>query len=143
MTSRRKGASRSKGRLAGRSKHGVPGSSADQPISLELSRAQVDRVISAAADAGGIRTILFGLNGGTSAIDIDSSSLDDSRLSRSLLNGLLVLAAFPANGSFAGNAEIAERLGMTLTTTHRYISTLLAAGLIERDPNTRKYRRAR
>lgn len=78
-----------------------------------------------------------------STIDIDLSSLDGSRLSRSLLSGLLVLAAFPANRSFVGNAEMAAKLGMTLTTTHRYISTLLAVGLVERDPNTRKYRRGR
>jgi Fic family protein len=123
-------------RQAGRRKKGAP-------ISLELSRAQVEEVISAAADAGGIQTILFGLNGGSSEIDIDLSSLDDSRLSRSLLYGLLVLGALPADRSFTGNAEIAEKLGMALATTHRYISTLLAAGLIERDPNTRKYRRAR
>jgi IclR helix-turn-helix domain len=115
----------------------------DGPILLELSPVQVDQVISAATDAGGIQTILFGLNGGSSEIDIDLSSLDDSRLSRSLLYGLLVLGALPADRSFTGNAEIAEKLGMALATTHRYISTLLAAGLIERDPNTRKYRRAR
>jgi hypothetical protein len=127
MTSRREGGSRKK----------------NGPILLELSRAQVDQVISAAADANGIQTILLGLKGPPSAIDIDSSSQDDSRLSRSLLVGLLVLTAFPADRSFLGNAEIAEKLGMTFTTTHRYISTLLAAGLIERDPNTWKYRRGR
>jgi DNA-binding MarR family transcriptional regulator len=112
-------------------------------ISVELTRRQVDHVIKAATDANDIQTILFGLNGASSQPDIDLSSLDDARLSRSLLSGLLVLVAFPADGSFAGNAEIAAQLGMTLTTTHRYISTLLAAGLIDRDPKTRKYRRAR
>jgi hypothetical protein len=127
----------------GRFKPEPPRSSKDGPISLELSRTQVDQVIRAATEANDIQTILFGLNGAPSTIDVDLSSLDDARLSRSLLSGLLVLAAFPADGSFAGNAEIAGKLGMTLTTTHRYISTLMAAGLIERDPNTRKYRRGR
>jgi hypothetical protein len=142
MTSRGKRGSRSTERLPGRSKQ-ARGPSRDGPISLELSRAQVDQVISAATDANGIQSILFGLNGAPSPIDIDSSSLDDSRLSRSLLAGLLVLAAFPTDRSFVGNGEMAGKLGMTLTTTHRYISTLLAAGLVERDPNTRKYRRGR
>jgi hypothetical protein len=127
MTSRRKGGSRSKG----------------GPILLELSPAQFGQVIGAAEQAGGIRAIIFGLNGDPSALRIDSSSLDDPRLSRSLLAGLLVLAAFPADRSFVGNAEIAEMLGMTPTTTHRYISTLVAAGLLERDANTRKYRQGR
>jgi hypothetical protein len=127
MTRPRKRASRSK----------------DGPMLLELSPAQVDHVISAATDANSIQTVLLGLNGAGSEMHIDSSSLDDVRLSRSLLSGLLVLAAFPADRSFAGNAEIAHELGMTLTTTHRYISTLVAAGLLERDPHTRKYRRGR
>jgi DNA-binding IclR family transcriptional regulator len=29
---------------------------------------------------------------------------------------------------------------MNTSTTHRYVTTLLAVGLLERDPSTRKYR---
>jgi predicted transcriptional regulator len=114
----------------------------DGSVTIELSSAQVDQVISSAAtDSSGVRSVLFGLNGARSSIDVEFSSLQDKRLSRSLLAGLLVLAAFPADRSFIGNKEIAEQLGMTMTTAHRYVSTLLAVGLIERDPNSRKYRR--
>lgn len=113
----------------------------DRSITVELSSSQVDQVISAATDANGVRSILFGLKGTAPVIDVDPASLNDTRLSRSLLAGLLVLAAFPPDRSFVGNKDIAQELGMTMTTTHRYISTLLAAGLIERDPNSRKYRR--
>jgi IclR helix-turn-helix domain len=143
MTSRAKAGTRPKERLPARSKQAPVGPSRDEPISVELSRRQVDHIIKAATDANDIQTILFGCNGASSQPDIDSSSLDNARLSRSLLSGLLVLTAFPADQSFAGNADIAQQLGMTLTTTHRYISTLLAVGLLERDPHTRKYRRAR
>lgn len=66
--------------------------------------------------------------------------LDDSRLSRSLLAGLLLLATFPTDRDYLGNSEIARMLGMNPSTTHRYLSTLVAVGLVERDPETRRYR---
>ncbi len=67
----------------------------------------------------------------------------DASVSSSLVAGLLVLAAFPRDGSLVGNAELARALGMNSTTCHRYIGTLLVAGLVERDPAARKYRLAR
>lgn len=67
-------------------------------------------------------------------------ALGERALSRSLLMGLLVLAAFPSDGSEVGVGELARLLGMTTTTTHRYVSTLEAVGLLERDPRRRRYR---
>ncbi len=67
----------------------------------------------------------------------------DANLSSSLLCGLLVLAAFPADGSSVGNAEVARTMGMNPSTAHRYITTLVVAGLLEKDPGTRRYRLAR
>ncbi|MHB8241062.1 MAG: helix-turn-helix domain-containing protein [Solirubrobacteraceae bacterium] len=66
----------------------------------------------------------------------------DKNLSSSLLLGLLVLVAFPPDGTLIGNAEVARALGMNPSTAHRYISTLVAVGLLERDPDTRTYRLA-
>jgi DNA-binding IclR family transcriptional regulator len=51
-----------------------------------------------------------------------------------------MLASFPSDGSYLGNAEIARMLEMNPSTTHRYVSTLVAVGLLERDPATRRYR---
>jgi DNA-binding MarR family transcriptional regulator len=68
--------------------------------------------------------------------------LDDRRLSRSLLAGLLVLTCFPKGGGELGIADLARRLDMRTSTIHRYVSTLLAAGLLERDPVSRQYRLA-
>jgi DNA-binding IclR family transcriptional regulator len=68
--------------------------------------------------------------------------MEDRRLSRSLLSGLLVLSCFPSEGDYLGIAEIARMLDMNTSTTHRYVTTLLAVGLLERDPATRKYRLA-
>lgn len=61
-------------------------------------------------------------------------------LSRSLLMGLLVLAAFPVDGSERGIAELARELGLNSSTTHRYATTLVAVGLLAHNPRTRRYR---
>ena len=70
------------------------------------------------------------------------AQMEDQRLSRSLLSGLLVLSCFPPEGGYLGIAELARMLDMNTSTTHRYVTTLLAVGLLERDPGTRKYRLA-
>jgi IclR family transcriptional regulator, pca regulon regulatory protein len=86
--------------------------------------------------------LLSGLEDLRTGLAAGPEQLDDSRLSRSLLSGLLILVAFPADGSYMGNAEIADTLGMNTSTAHRYIQTLVAVGVVERDPNTRRYRLA-
>ena len=62
------------------------------------------------------------------------------RLSRSLLAGLLVLSCFPPEGMDIGIKDISEQLDLNTSTVHRYVLTLVAAGLLERDPDTRRYR---
>jgi hypothetical protein len=112
------------------------------PGEIELSAAQVDRVVRAAAGAGTMSVLLAGLDDLRGALDAGPEQLEDSRLSRSLLSGLLMLAAFPVDGSYLRNADVARMLGMNLSTAHRYIQTLVAVGLLERDPSTRQYRLA-
>ncbi len=84
--------------------------------------------------------------GWTMALDshewVLSAQMEDRRLSRSLLSGLLVLSCFPGDGGYLGIAELARALDMNTSTTHRYVTTLLAVGLLERDPATRRYRLA-
>jgi len=65
---------------------------------------------------------------------------ESPRLSRSLLLGLLVLACFPRDGGSLAVSDVAERLDMSPSTTHRYMTTLLRVGLLEQDPQTRRYR---
>jgi hypothetical protein len=111
-----------------------------QKVVVELSPAQVDRVIRSAADGGSMSLLLSGLRDIREVLAREPSQLEDNRLSRSLLAGLLMLASFPTDGSYLGNAEIARLLDMNPSTTHRYVSTLVAVGLLERDPSTRRYR---
>jgi hypothetical protein len=111
-----------------------------EAVSIELSPAQVDRVVRSAADRGSMSVLLSGLRDVREVLSREPAQMDDSRLSRSLLAGLLMLASFPTDGSYLGNAEIARILDMNPSTTHRYVSTLVAVGLLERDPTTRRYR---
>jgi hypothetical protein len=121
-------------------------SAARERISIELSNAQVDQVIRAAGEGGTMSVLLSALKDPDWALAVDSQEwsypeqMDDRRLSRSLLSGLLVLSCFPLDGSSLGIAELARILDMNTSTTHRYVTTLLAVGLLDRDPATRRYR---
>ena len=123
-------------------------SSGQETISIELSKAQVDQIVRSAGQGGTMSVLLSALKdpNWTLALDSDEwaypAQMEDRRLSRSLLSGLLVLSCFPADGGYLGIAELARTLGMNTSTTHRYVTTLLAVGLLERDPATRRYRLA-
>jgi hypothetical protein len=67
---------------------------------------------------------------------------EDPRLSRSLLRGLSILTCFGPDGRERGIVELAGDLGMSPSTAHRYALTLVELGLLERCPDTRKYRLA-
>ncbi|HWY91159.1 MAG TPA: helix-turn-helix domain-containing protein, partial [Solirubrobacteraceae bacterium] len=82
------------------------------------------------------------LLGGIGALKLASyrERLDDDRFSRSLLRGLMVLAAFPSDGGSRRVTDVAKQLGLGASTTHRYAITLVELGLLERDPASRHYR---
>lgn len=117
-------------------------SGAGAGLCIELSVVQVEAVVCAAAGGGNAAVLLAGLADVRQALVEGLGLLADPRLSRSLLSGLLMLASFPADGSYLGNAELARMPHMNASTCHRYLSTLAAVGLLERDPDTRRYRRA-
>jgi IclR helix-turn-helix domain len=141
----------------------LPVASDERAISITLSAAQVDEVVRAASHgrAPSISTLIAdslkaplpghdaprkrslgtppaagsaGARGGY----LPSSS--DPRLSRSLLRGLSLLTVFGPDGDERGIVELAEDLGMSPSTAHRYALTLVELGLLERHPKTRKYR---
>lgn len=110
-------------------------------VTLTLSSSQVEKVLEAAAGQAELRGLLPTGDGDRAREQRYRELLEDRRLSRSLLAGLLVLACLPPDGEL-GVAELARRIGMRTSTTHRYLSTLLAAGLLEQDPASRRYRLA-
>jgi hypothetical protein len=111
-------------------------------VAIELSEAQVAQVVRMASGSPNGSGLMSRLQNVSDALHVPASQLEDPRLSRSLLAGLAVLASFPSDRGYVGNGELAKRAGMSASNTHRYVSTLLAAGLIDRDPASRKYRLA-
>jgi DNA-binding MarR family transcriptional regulator len=115
-------------------------------VLIELSKSQVDQVVRGAGQGGTLSLLLSAVKDPDWKLSLDSgewsypAQMDDRRLSRSLLSGLLVLSCFPENGTYLGINELARMLDMNTSTTHRYVTTLLAVGLLERNPGTRKYR---
>jgi IclR helix-turn-helix domain len=132
----------------------------DEPlsISIKLSPAQIDDVMRAASRSrapsisrliGDTLNAPLRTNGGRRSAKRGTKSRlggympigkVDPRLSRSLLRGLSILTCFGPDGGSRGIVEIAEDLGMSPSTTHRYALTLVQLGLLERCPDTRKYR---
>jgi hypothetical protein len=126
-----------------------PHQAAREPsVSITLSRNQVDHVIRAALGDDAVPSVSSRVAGtgfhGHHARQMLSARYrvlqDNRRLSRSLLAGLLVLSCFPAEGVDMGIKDISEQLDLNTSTVHRYVLTLVAAGLLERDPETRRYR---
>jgi hypothetical protein len=109
-------------------------------VSIELSQAQLDQVVRDVSAPGTFSLALAGLFNVRETLGRAEPLLEDSRLSRSLMLGVLLLAAFPSDGGYIGNSDLAHALDLSASTTHRYVTTLVALGLVERDPATRKYR---
>jgi len=66
-------------------------------------------------------------------------SLREPRYSQSLERGLAILICFTPERPVLGIADIADDLGMSRSTTHRYVITLVALGYLEQGAS-RKYR---
>ncbi len=65
--------------------------------------------------------------------------LQESRFSQSLERGLAILEGFTPERPWLGITDIADPLGMSRSTTHRYVMTLAALGFLVQGAN-RKYR---
>lgn len=131
-----------------------------ESISITLSPAQVDSVVRAASRgrAPSVSTLIAEAisapregngrraNGARAARAAALArgylpgGAEDPRMSRSLLRGLSLLAGFGPDGAERGIVELANELGMSPSTAHRYALTLVELGLLERCPRSRKYR---
>ena len=60
--------------------------------------------------------------------------------SQSLERGLALLSAFRTGRPLIGVSELGRDVGLSRSTTHRYVATLAALGYLQQDPETKKYR---
>ncbi len=59
---------------------------------------------------------------------------------QALVRGLAVLSAFRSDKPSLGVSEIGRSIGLSRSTTHRYVATLLDLGYLQQDTATRQYR---
>lgn len=110
-------------------------------IALKLTPAQVRAVLRQAAAGDAIESALSGLTNRSQLATARVAARGDTQLASSLLLGLMVLGCFPADGSELRVLDVAQLLEQTPSTTHRYLKTLVAAGLLDQNSTTRRYRR--
>jgi IclR family pca regulon transcriptional regulator len=65
---------------------------------------------------------------------------ESTSYSQSLERGLAILAAFRSGRPLLGVSELGRDIGLSRSTTHRYVATLAALGYLQQDGVTRKYR---
>jgi IclR helix-turn-helix domain len=128
----------------------------DQGIEIALSPTQIEQVIRSAGHTknGTVSSLLVAAldNAHSPKGDQDRRSLRDAtqhaladtlgdpQLSQSLLRGLAVLACYGPERPWRAIIDLAQELSMSPSTTHRYVKTLRAVGLLEQNPQTREYR---
>jgi IclR helix-turn-helix domain len=112
-------------------------------VEIELTQAQIDRVIRDATGAGKVPILLSGLTAIQERLAREPDLFDDPRISASLMRGLLVFAALPSDGRSMRGLDLSRLLGIGPSTIHRYLATLVVLGLVEQDPSSRSYRLAK
>ena len=113
----------------------------DGGVTVRLTAGQVHEVVRDASGAGGLAQLLSGLGELEWVRRVVEPMLSDRSCSRGLLRALLVLVAFPADGGERELTEVAEALGLSPATTHRYLHTWAGVGMLVQDPRSRRYRR--
>lgn len=129
----------------------------DQEIAISLSPAQVEQVIRSVANSeGGVTASLLvaaldnahtSRNGSGPPASLREATrvalaraLTDPQLSQSLLRGLAILSCYGPERPWRAIIDLSGQLRMSPSTTHRYVKTLRAVGLLEQHPLTREYR---
>jgi hypothetical protein len=115
--------------------------SVDRGPLIALTDGQVAQVLREASHRTRLASLLADVDRLDALSHVALPLLEDSSLSRSTLRALLVLDALPPDGSERELTDIARELGVSASTTHRYIRTWMALGLIEQHPRSRRYRR--
>ena len=76
--------------------------------------------------------------GGTASQGLEHSAVEtearSGTYSQSLERGLAILSSFRSGSPLLGVSDLAREVGLSRSTTHRYISTLAALGYLQQDP---------
>jgi AraC-like DNA-binding protein len=113
--------------------------SSDREVTITLTNAQIERVTRDAAGGEGLAPLLAPLNDPRALERALRPLMEDPSYARSTLRALLILGSFPVDGSALELTDVASKLGFSPSTTHRYLKTWMAVGLLEQDPVSRRY----
>jgi hypothetical protein len=116
--------------------------SEERSVTITLTEWQVARILREVTGESGLVALPAGLDALSGLRGALQPLLDDAAYSRSTLRALLVLGAFPTDGEERELTDVAKQLDLSPSTTHRYIGTWMAVGLLEQHPRSRRYRRA-
>lgn len=109
-------------------------------VTITLYPAQVDQVMRVASGGTGLSELLSGISEPDALRRSLLPLLDNERFSRSTCRALLVLLAF-SSGEPREVTDVSKELGLSASTTHRYVRTWVALGLLQQDPASRHYSR--
>jgi hypothetical protein len=121
----------------------------ERPVYVRLTADQVESIVHAAqgGSAASLAALLSGrvAHEGIPPVEVWEERAQgetvESRFSFSLVRGLLLLARL-ADGQPARLTDLAVDLHLSAGTARTYVRTLLMAGLVKQDPETRLYRLA-
>jgi hypothetical protein len=111
------------------------------PVTVALTDAQLGLIARQLSDGATVTDTVSELARHGAFQDSFEILLNDARYSHSLVRALLLLTAFPDDGGELSVKDLANRLGWSTSTTHKYVLTWTALGVLERT-NKRHYRYA-
>lgn len=116
--------------------------SSERSVTITLTEWQIARIMREVTGESGLAALPAGVDELSRLRGTLQPLLDDAAYSRSTLRALLVLGAFPVDREERELTDVARQLDLSPSTTHRYIGTWMAVGLLEQHPHSRRYRRA-
>lgn len=108
-------------------------------VAISLTRGQVNRVVQQAAISGTGVDLSALLPGPEELARRLARAVGNPNYSQSLIRAVQVLAALPADGSARELGAIADALGFSTSTAHRYLQTWVALDVVMQDGESRRY----
>jgi IclR-like helix-turn-helix domain-containing protein len=111
-------------------------------VTITLTAEQISEIQERVAITGEALRALSGMSDPERFAAAVAAALYQPEYSQSTLRAMLVLSAIPADGTPRELREVASEIGLPPATIHRYLRTWLVVGVLERDSDSRRYRRA-
>lgn len=109
-------------------------------IEITLNSAQISHVVRTAAPSGLVDRLDTELGDHWLHHRL-TRMLSADRYSLGTVRALLTLLAIPKHDEGAAIRTLAKQLGLAPSTTRRYVNTWQALEMVDRDPDTQRYRR--